>query len=326
MSELVFPAKSKVAWVSEDGDSCLYHGDCLQDMRSLRSGSVDCVWTDPPYFLSNDGMTCVGGRMVKVNKGEWDRSRGLEQDHEFNRTWLSECHRVLKPSGVIWVTGTHHVYLSVGIAMREIGYRILNDIVWQKTNPPPNLGRRCFTHSTELVLWATKAKKGSPHRYTFHYDLMREENGGKQMKNVWTITAAGRAEKKHGKHPTQKPLALIERCLRASTNLGDVILDPFSGSGSTGVAALGMGRKFIGYELQEEFVELARRRLAKYASDEARPASNLKPPIPQSTLLESPNEYSDRADSDKDRSPVPVSSLLRRPPSKYRKTDDSEEE
>ena len=134
----------------------------------MPDNSVDCVWTDPPYFLSNDGITCVAGRMVKVNKGEWDRSRGVENDHEFNRTWLSECFRILKPSGTIWVTGTHHVYLSVGMAMTQIGFRILNDIIWQKPNPPPNLGRRCFTHSTEMVLWATKARKGNKHRYTFH--------------------------------------------------------------------------------------------------------------------------------------------------------------
>ena len=179
------------------------------------------------------------------------------------------------------------------MAMLKIGYRILNDIVWQKTNPPPNLGRRCFTHSTEIVLWASKAKKGSRDRYTFHYDQMREENGGKQMKNVWAISAAGRAEKTHGKHPTQKPISLIQRCLRAGTNPGDIVLDPFSGSGSTGVAALGMDRKFIGYELQEEFVELAGRRLAKYASEDSRPEFILRSPIAQSKLFERDENYAD---------------------------------
>ena len=182
------------AWLSQDGESRLYRGDSLEVMSHMPDDSVDCVWTDPPYFLSNDGITCVAGRMVKVNKGEWDRSRGVENDHEFNRTWLSECYRILKPSGTIWATGTLHVYLSVGMAMTQIGFRILNDIIWQKPNPPPNLGRRCFTHSTEMVLWATKARKGSKHRYTFHYDDMREENGGKQMKNVWQFSAAGRDE------------------------------------------------------------------------------------------------------------------------------------
>ena len=182
-------------------------------------------------------------------------------DHEFNMTWLSECYRILKPAGTIWVTGTIHVYLSVGMAMLQLGYRILNDITWEKPNPPPNLGRRCFTHSTETILWATKAKKGSKHRYTFNYADMREENGGKQMKTVWKFPPAGRHEKNLGKHPTQKPVALIERCLRASTNPGDLVFDPFTGSGATGVASLKLGRRFIGAEISEEYALLSRDRL-----------------------------------------------------------------
>ncbi len=249
-------------WQSGDRRSSLYHGDALELMASIKDDSIDCVWTDPPYFLSNDGITCVAGRMVKVNKGEWDRSNGLENDHEFNRTWLAECHRILKPAGTIWVTGTVHVYLSVGMAMLQLGFRILNDIIWEKPNPPPNLGRRCFTHSTETVLWATKAKKGSKDRYTFNYDTMRAENGGKQMKTVWKISPPGKKEKEHGKHPTQKPIALIQRCLRASTNPGDVIFDPFAGSGSTGVAALDLGRRFLGVEILEEFAALSGSRLS----------------------------------------------------------------
>ncbi len=257
----------KVVWRSEDGHSYLYHGDGLEAMASMPTDSVDCIWTDPPYFLSNDGITCVAGRMVQVNKGEWDRSKGFENDHEFNVSWLSECYRILKPGGTIWVTGTLHVYLSVGMAMLQIGYRILNDIIWQKPNPPPNLGCRCFTHSTETILWATNAKKGSKHRHTFQYEQMREENGGKQMKNVWQFPPPGRDEKKHGKHPTQKPVALIERCLRASTNPGDIVFDPFAGSGATGVAALGMGRNFIGCEREQEYVELIAKRLVDVAGD-----------------------------------------------------------
>ena len=167
----------------------------------------------------------------------------------------------------MWVTGTLHVYLSVGMAMMQQGFRILNDIIWEKPNPPPNLGRRCFTHSTEVVLWATKAKKGSKHRYTFNYDAMREENDGKQMKSVWRFPAAGKDEKVYGKHPTQKPIALIDRCLRASTNPGDLVLDPFAGSGATGVAALKLDRQFIGCEQQDEFVELISRRLSPVGGD-----------------------------------------------------------
>ncbi len=226
-----------IAWESADGKSRLHHGDSLDLLSDLPSNSIDCIWTDPPYNLSNDGITCVAGRMVKVNKGEWDRSRGVEEDHEFNRTWLAACYRVLKPEGTIWVSGTTHVYLSVGFAMQQIGFRILNDIIWEKPNPPPNLGCRCFTHSTETVLWATKAKKGKE-RYTFNYDAMKVANGDKQMKNVWRIPAPNKEEKRFGKHPTQKPLALVVRCLSASTKQGDVVLDPFAGSATTGIAAL----------------------------------------------------------------------------------------
>jgi site-specific DNA-methyltransferase (adenine-specific) len=256
-AEAVLP----VAWQSTDGRSRLHHGDSLLLLDRLPSDSVDCIWTDPPYNLSNDGVTCVAGRMVRVNKGEWDRSRGVENDHQFNLAWLAACYRVLKPTGTIWVSGTAHVYLSVGFAMQQIGFRILNDIIWHKPAPPPNLGCRCFTHATETILWATKARKGRD-RYTFHYDLMKAENGGRQMKNVWRMAAPGKAEKRHGKHPTQKPVDLVARCLRASTNPGDVVLDPFAGSATTGVAALTLGRTFIGCEMDDQYLTIATRRLS----------------------------------------------------------------
>ena len=249
-------------WQTEDGKSRLFHGDSLAFMQQLPAGSVDCIWTDPPYLLSNDGVTCVSGKMVKVNKGTWDRSRGIDLDHEFNRTWLAACHRILKPSGSIWVSGTLHVYLSVGMAMQQLGFRILNDIVWEKPAPPPNLGCRCFTHSTEILLWATKTKKGSKDRHTFNYEEMKAENGGKQMKNVWRFSTPASEEKHHGKHPTQKPVALIARCLRATTEPGDVVFDPFAGSGSTGVAAITLARHFIGCEQDKNYARLAAGRLS----------------------------------------------------------------
>lgn len=239
----------------------IWKGDSLELLKDLPDSSIDCVWTDPPYFLSNDGFTCVAGKMVPVNKGDWDKSKGIEEDHAFNRAWLSECYRVLRPAGTIWVSGTHHVYLSVGFAMMQLGYRILNDIVWEKPNPPPNLGTRTFTHSTEMLLWATKAPKGSKHKYTFNYDTMREEAGGKQMKTVWQFQAPRQEEKTHGKHPTQKPIALVARCLRASTRRGDIVLDPFMGSGTTGVAAMALDRQFVGFEREEEYTSLAVKRL-----------------------------------------------------------------
>ena len=269
------PETATLAWKTADGLCKLYEGDALSMMRSLPADSIDCVWTDPPYLLSNDGMTCVAGKRVSVNKGEWDRSQGLELDHEFNLAWLGECYRVLNPAGTIWVTGTVHVYLSVGMAMMQLGFRILNDITWEKTNPPPNLGCRCFTHSTETVLWATKAPKGSNHRYKFDYEAMKAENGGKQMKSVWRFPAAGKDEKTFGKHPTQKPVALIERCLRASTDEGDVVFDPFAGSGATGVAAMRLGRRFVGCERDKEYVDLTVKRLTALDSSQLRPVSEV---------------------------------------------------
>ncbi len=173
--------RSLVVWQSKDRKSRLVQGDALTRLAEMPENSVDCIWTDPPYLLSNDGITYVAGKMVPVNKGAWDRSRGLEIDHVLNRAWLAECCRVLKPAGTIWVSGTLHVCLSTGMAMLELGFRILNDIIWEKPNPPPNLGCRCFTHSTETLLWATKAPKGSRHRYRFNYAEMKLENGGRQM-------------------------------------------------------------------------------------------------------------------------------------------------
>jgi site-specific DNA-methyltransferase (adenine-specific) len=250
----------QIIWQSPDQFSTLYHGDSLDLMAELPAASVDCIWTDPPYNLSNDGMTCVGGRMVKVNKGDWDRSQGVERDHQFNLEWLRACYRLLKPTGTIWVTGTAHVYPSVGFAMQQLGFRILNDIIWEKPAPPPNLGCRCFTHSTELIIWATKARKGKDF-YTFNYGEMKSENGDKQMKNVWRLSAPSKEEKRYGKHPTQKPIDLVSRCLRASTNPGDLVFDPFAGSSTTGVAALSLGRRFIGCEADANHVALSLKRL-----------------------------------------------------------------
>ena len=255
-------------WSSTDGQSQLFQGEHLALFERLADASVDCIWTDPPYFLSNGGTTCHAGRRTRVDKGAWDHSRGLVADHAFNRTWLAQCQRVLKPGGTIWVSGTHHVYLSVGMGLLELGFRLLNDIVWEKPNPPPNLGCRCFTHATEMLLWAANNTGSKSARHTRNYSAMKAENGGRQMKNVWRFTAPGREEKSAGKHPTQKPLQLIERCLRASTLPGDLVLDPFVGSGSTGVAAIACGRHFIGVDIEPVYTKVARRRLLAVAPKE----------------------------------------------------------
>lgn len=246
------------SWVSPDGRATLFNEDCLVALEGLEEGSVDLVFADPPYFLSNGGTTCKAGRRVSVDKGGWDRSRGVEENHAFNRRWLESCRRVLAPNGTIWVSGTSHVIYSVGFAMQQLGFKLLNEIVWEKPNPPPNLSCRYFTHATETLLWAARDRRSKHH---FAYERMREQNGGKQMKSVWRMTAPGKAEKLHGKHPTQKPLALLERILLASCPPGGLVLDPFNGSGTTGVAAVRGGWRYVGIELDPNYLELTRKRL-----------------------------------------------------------------
>jgi len=237
----------------------IYQGDCLEILSSIPENSVDLVFADPPYFLSNGGITCHAGKMVSVNKGEWDKSRGPDANHEFNRAWLAACQRVLKPNGSIWVSGTAHVIHSVGFALQQLGFKLLNDISWVKPNPPPNLSCRYFTHATETIIWAAKNAKS---RHTFNYKLLKEANRGKQMKSVWEIRPPESWEKKFGKHPTQKPVALLERILLASTNEGDLVLDPFSGSGTTLLAAFRLRRHALGCELSAEFLTLSLRRIS----------------------------------------------------------------
>jgi site-specific DNA-methyltransferase (adenine-specific) len=247
----------RLTYSDPDRQLWLYQGNCLELLDAIAAkhpdGRFDAIFADPPYFLSNGGISCHAGRMVKVDKGDWDRSQGAEVNHEFNREWLKRCQQVLKPNGTIWVTGTHHVIFSIGYAMQQLGFKILNDIAWEKPNPPPNLSCRYFTHSTETVLWAAKSEKS---KHVFNYQEMRKVTG-KQMKTVWTMTAPGGAEKAFGKHPTQKPLALVERCLLASTNPGDLVLDPFLGGGTTAVAALRLKRGCVGVEADPAYVLIA---------------------------------------------------------------------
>ncbi|MCA9649380.1 MAG: site-specific DNA-methyltransferase [Myxococcales bacterium] len=247
-----------VHWAAPDGGATLLHGDSLEILEALPAESFDLVFADPPYFLSNGGSTCKNGKRAKVDKGKWDRSRGVEDNHAFNHRWLSACQRLLRPHGTIWVSGTSHVIYSVGFAMQQLGFKLLNEIVWEKPNPPPNLSCRYFTHSTETVLWAARDRKSKHH---FAYARMRELNGGKQMKSVWRMTAPGKGEKQHGKHPTQKPLALLERVLESACPPGGAVLDPFNGSGTTGVAAARAGHPYVGIDMQPDYLELTRRRL-----------------------------------------------------------------
>ena len=242
------------------GDAALYLGDCIEVLNGLPEKSVDMVFADPPYNLSNDGYTVHAGRRVSVNKGEWDRSKGVEEDFDFHMKWIEACKRVLKDDGTIWISGTYHSIFACGYALNLLGFRVLNDISWYKPNAAPNLGRRMFTASHETIIWASKSKKA---RHTFNYDEMREgdfpkdilKNPGKQMRSVWSIVTPSAHEKRFGKHPTQKPEALLERVVLSSSNPGDLVLDPFAGSGTTGVVAVRHGRKFIGIDLSAEYLE-----------------------------------------------------------------------
>lgn len=233
------------------------------------------IFADPPYFLSNGGITCHAGKMVSVNKGKWDKSKGVKETHEFNLEWLKACQRILKPNGTIWVSGTTHIIYSIGFAMQELGYKILNDIVWYKRNAPPNLSCRYFTHSSEIVLWAAKSKKS---KHCFNYALMKQFNNGKQMRNlwqftekeeartvdnIWEISSPPKVEKKFGKHPTQKPIELLKRIILASTQEGDLVLDPFCGSSTTGVAATLLNRRYVGIDFEKEYLELSKKRLVE---------------------------------------------------------------
>jgi site-specific DNA-methyltransferase (adenine-specific) len=249
------------------GDAALYLGDCIEVLSGLPEKSIDMVFADPPYNLSNDGFTVHAGKRVSVNKGNWDKSSGPEKDFQFHSKWIEACARVLKEDGTIWISGTYHSIYACGYALQLQEFRFLNDISWFKPNASPNLGCRMFTASHETLIWASKNKKS---RHTFNYESMKNgdfpadkiKNPGKQMRSVWSITTPSASEKLHGKHPTQKPLALLDRVVLSSTRPGDVILDPFCGSATTGVSSLLHKRKFIGIDSDELFLkELAVPRL-----------------------------------------------------------------
>jgi len=243
----------------------LYHANCLDILAKLPENSIDMIFADPPYLLSNGGFTVHAGRRVSVNKGEWDKSNGLEKDFEFHLQWIKSVRRVLKPHGTIWISGTYHSIYQCGFALQLAGYHILNDIAWFKPNASPNLSCRYFTASHETLIWAKKNKKA---KHIFNYDLMKKGNWpedfikkpNSQMRSVWAINTPKSIEKKFGKHPTQKPEDLLKRIVLASTNKGDLILDPFTGSSTTGIAAYLLGRKFIGIDTEKKYLDLSIKR------------------------------------------------------------------
>ena len=217
----------------------------------------DMIFADPPYFLSNGGISVQSGKVVCVDKGEWDKGGSPEHIDLFNEEWIAECREHLTENGTIWISGTYHNIFSVANKLTQLGFKILNVITWAKTNPPPNISCRYFTYSTEFIIWARKCPK-KPHY--FNYDLMKLLNENKQMTDVWRLPAIARWEKSQGKHPTQKPLALLVRIILASTRHGAWILDPFSGSGTTGIAASLTGRRYLGIEREKEYLDLSIRR------------------------------------------------------------------
>lgn len=250
----------------KDEDFMLLKGDSFKLLKKIEPKSIDMIFADPPYFLSSGGISCQNGKQVSVNKGDWDYSKTIDDKIKYHRKWIALCREVLKDNGTIMISSTLHSVYAIGVALELEGYSIINNIIWKKTNPAPNLACRCFTHSTETIIWARKQltlkKKG---KHYFNYEAMKEENGGKQMKDVWEFdcepeifecSTSPKSEKKFGKHPTQKPVKLLERLIIAASKENDLILDPFNGSGTTGLVAANMNRKYIGIDINGDYLKI----------------------------------------------------------------------
>ena len=241
---------------SASHDFTILNGDTFELLPQFNF-YFDMIFADPPYFLSNGGISVQAGKIVSVNKGAWDKGGTPEEINSFNMRWIGLCRDKLKEDGTIWISGTYHNIFSVANSLTELGFKILNVVTWAKTNPPPNISCRYFTYSTEFIIWARKSAK-KPHH--FNYDLMKHLNNDKQMTDVWRLPAIAPWEKSCGKHPTQKPLALLVRTILASTDKNSWILDPFAGSSTTGIAANIIGRRYLGIEKEMEFAEMGSKR------------------------------------------------------------------
>ena len=245
------------------GDVKLLHGDSLELIPKIEKESVTTIFADPPYNLSNGGITCKAGKMVSVNKGNWDKSKGFDEDFKFTYEWIKRCTEILKPNGTIFISGTPHNIYQVGYALQSLGFKILNEISWYKPNAPPHLACRYFAHAHETIIWARKDEKA---KHKFNYALMKEWDdkitpSGKQMRSVWHIPLTAKSEKTHGKHPTQKPIELLKRIIASTSDEGDLVFDPFNGSGTTGVVAQMLGRKYIGIDMDNNYLDITVRRL-----------------------------------------------------------------
>jgi len=243
----------------------LYHADSIEFLKELQEGSVDMVFADPPYFLSSGSFTCQNGKRVSVKKGDWDLTNGTKKNFEFHLDWIAGCRRILTSNGTIWISGTYHSIYQCGFALEINQFHLLNDVAWFKPNASPNLSCRFFTASHETLLWARKDKKG---KHTFNYKAMKDGNWpedkfkkpGLQMRSVWSLNTPKPAEKAFGKHPTQKPFDLLKRVVLASTNKGDTVLDPFTGSSTTGLVTYLYGRNFIGIDSDAKYLDLSIKR------------------------------------------------------------------
>jgi len=246
----------KPYFLSKDKNFYLFYGDTFELLTKL-DFKFDMVFADPPYFLSNDGLTIQNGKITSVNKGLWDKSFGFHYINDFNKKWISLVRDKMNDNATLWISGTMHNIFSIGQTLIELGFKILNIITWEKTNPPPNFSCKYFTHSSEQIIWARKFTH-IPHY--FNYELMKIINGNKQMKDVWRLSSIAPWEKNCGKHPTQKPLALLSRIILASTKPNAWILDPFAGSSTTGIAANLFSRKFVGIEKDENYLQMSIKR------------------------------------------------------------------
>lgn len=271
----------------------LFNGDAVRVMNTLPAKCADLIFADPPYNLSNGGFTCHAGRRVSVNKGAWDKSDGFENDFDFHFNWIHACRRVLKDNGSLWVSGTYHSIHQCGFALQRQHWHLLNEICWYKPNASPHLACRMFAASHETLLWARKTKKA---KHKFHYDLMKESEWAgdfikkpeRQMRSVWAINTPKPGEKRYGKHPAQKPESLLERIVLACTDENEIVLDPFCGSATTGVAAIRHGRNFVGIDSERKYLaDMARNRI----KDELRQSSA---PVQIDMVAESAAEYFDQ--------------------------------
>jgi len=277
----------KSYYKSSNKDFTLVYGDCVSVLESFEF-KFDMIFADPPYFLSNGGISVSSGKVVCVDKGQWDKAPSQEYIDEFNHRWLSACKNKLKDNGTIWISGTQHNVFSVANQLTELGFKILNVVTWNKTDPPDNISHRVLTHSAEFIIWAKKSKRAQ-HRY--NYELMRQLNDGKQMTDVWRMPAVAKWEKSCGKHPTQKPLSLLSRIILASSKEGDWILDPFNGSGTTGVAASLLGRRYLGIEMDTNFLELASKRREELENDGIRQAYKEKVLVDFNDAIQTENPH-----------------------------------